>query len=133
MTKGQHGTGTKWARAYALGLAAAMFVVLNLVSMPPLAAADTVTDANVVQLAASAKTAADHEALATYFRNQAAAAGEKVKVHEEVLAAVKKGGGKASSSWKAHCKSLIAMYKDLQKEAESMAKEHESLAKKAGK
>jgi len=91
-----------------------------------------ITDSNVAERLASAQSAADHEALATYFRGQAAAAGEKAKVHESMLTGTNNMGN-GSASWEMHCRSLIKTYKDAQKEADALAAEHASLAKAATK
>lgn len=132
MTTNKHEGGIMMRHMQALALAAAMCAALTFTSVAPLAAADTITEANVAEHVASAKTPADHQALATYFNGQASAAGDKAKSHERMLETVKKTG-RPSSAWKTHCKSLIKMYKNLQKDFESMAKEHEELAKKAAK
>jgi hypothetical protein len=90
-----------------------------------------ITDQNVAERVASAKTAADHQALATFFQAQAAAAGEKVKEHEAMAATSKQLGGKPAQSWAQHCSSLIRSYKTAQKDYEALALEQEKLAKGA--
>lgn len=117
-----------------LPLIGLMWVAFTLGSVQPVRAADAVTDGNVAERIAGAQTAADHEALAAYFRAQAAAAGEKVKLHQAMLASVTaKWAGKNSASWERHCRSLIRMYTDAQKEAEGLAAEHDAMAKAASK
>jgi hypothetical protein len=92
-----------------------------------------ITDANVGQMMASAKTAAEHQALASYFKAQAAAAEQKVKEHEAWLADLKRagGGGKAYANSLPHCETLIASYRKTQQSYLSMAAEEEKLAKSA--
>jgi hypothetical protein len=115
-------------------VAALTWAALTLAQAPAVSAADAVTDENVAERVASAQTAADHEALAAYFRAQAAAAGEKVKLHQNMLSSsAKKVAGKSWVSWEMHCQSLIRSYKNAQKEAEQLAADHERLAKEAAR
>jgi hypothetical protein len=91
------------------------------------AAAETVTSDNVAELTQQATTAADHEALAAYFRGEAKAAAAKAQKHRAMIAV---GPPKSSRSvWDAHCKRLIqsfeseaAAYSDLAKEQDVLAK-----------
>lgn len=126
---------TRYIRAtLTLTLIGLMWAAFTLGSVQSARAAGPVTDDNVAERLASAQTAADHEALAAYFRAEAAAAGEKVKLHQAMLAsATKKVAGKSWVSWELHCNGLIKMYKDAQKEAEGLAAEHEAMAKVAAK
>lgn len=85
-------------------------------------AADTVTDANVAEAIAAAKTPQDHEALAAYFRAQAAAQGEKVKLHEAMLKSWDKiVSGNSLVHMRQHCNDLIASSRKMQKAHEAMA------------
>jgi hypothetical protein len=114
-------TAVSVALAFALNLAPA-----------PSGAAD-VTAANVSDHIASAKTAADHEAIAGYFRSEAAAEGERVKTHEAMLESYKKSSGKPYLVMIDHCKAAIAKSRDLEKEYSKMAELHGQMAKAAGK
>ncbi|HSD10338.1 MAG TPA: hypothetical protein VLF14_05105 [Candidatus Binatia bacterium] len=108
-------------------------VALALVFVNPArAGAAEITAANVSQHIADAKTAADHKALAAYFRAEAAEQGERVKMHEAMLASYKKSGGKPYLNMVDHCKALLAESRGLQKDYEKMAELHEELAKGAG-
>lgn len=110
---------------------AALCIALILAQVSPAPAADAVTDDNVAERVASAQTAADHEALAAYFRGEAAKAGEKAKVHEDMLNSLRKVGGRTWPSWKTHCENLIKRFKEAQKDAQELAAEHERMAKEA--
>jgi hypothetical protein len=90
-----------------------------------------VTEQNLTEKIAAAKTPADHEAIAAFYRSQAAAAAAKVKSHEAMMASYKTFG-KGGVGLADHCKTLIAKYKEAEKDYETMAAEHEALAK-AGK
>lgn len=88
-------------------------------------AADTVTDANVAEAIVAAKTPQDHEAIAAYFRAQAAAQGEKVKLHEAMLKAWEKTvAGRSLENMRKHCNDLIAASRKAQKAYEAMADMH---------
>jgi hypothetical protein len=119
----QGAVGVKWLVAGAL---------VALVTAAPAAsfASGAVTDKNVVQQLASAKTAADYNALAAYFRKKAAEAGAKAKQHQEMLAAV---SGKPLASWGPHCQEFIETYTKMQKDYEKSAAEMEAAAKDASK
>lgn len=107
----------------------AVIGLLLAAAMPALA--QEVTDANLADKVAAAKTSADHQEIANYYHSIAKANAEKVKTHEAMLAHVTSMGGKPAASWTTHCKSLISAYKSAEKQAEAMAKEQEGLAKKA--
>lgn len=91
-----------------------------------------VTDDNVAERIAQAKTSADHEAIAEYYKAQAAVAAAKVKEHEAMLASYKNVAGTSLEIMRNHCKGLIQSYGQEQREYEALAKEHEKLAQAAG-
>ena len=70
----------------------AMFVVLVifLVTLPRVASAQKLSDAEFKKLAASATTAADHKKLAAHYRAHAAEHEADAKMHEDIVAAAKK-------------------------------------------
>lgn len=117
--------------------ALALFLTLmGSAALPRWAAAETITDENVGQMMAAAKTPADQQALVAYFKGQAALAAQKVKYHEAWLADLKKPGtlaGKGGVSAASHCDSLIASYKKQQKDYEAMAAIHQNLAEETAK
>lgn len=103
---------------------------LLVTTITPAARAD-VTEDNLADKVATATTAADHEAIAIYFRGVAAENAKKVTDHEAMMMRMTAKRGKPAAIWEAHCKSLIAAYGAVQKEAEGLAAEHERLAKEA--
>jgi hypothetical protein len=106
-----------------------VFVVLAGVRSQPALAADAITDANVAAAIAAAKTPQDYEAISGYFRAQAAAAGEKVKLHEAMLTSWEKTvSGKALDHMRSHCRGLIASFREQQKENEALAEQYAKLA-----
>jgi hypothetical protein len=97
-------------------------------------AADPVTAKNLKQKIISAKTAADHKAIAAYYRVEASKAKVKVTEHQEMAEAYRKTGfGTVAKTPNApgtieHCDHLITIYKDLADSLTAMAKEHEAMA-----
>ena len=87
-----------------------------------------VTDENVTERIVQAKTPAEHEAIAAYYKAQAAVAAAKVKEHE---AMVKAYGGHGAKTMNRHCEALLQTYRAQQKDLETLAKDHEEMAKAA--
>lgn len=87
--------------------------------------ADPVTDENVDAAVASAKTAADHQALAAYFTTKSDEALANVKTHERMAGVIR---GKGGQTWEAHCQSLIKTYKAQAKDYAALAKEQAAFA-----
>lgn len=117
------------------GLIAWMVAMVLAFAIAPVGPAfsETVTEANVAQAIASAKTAEDYQALAAYFHAHAAAAGENVKLHQAMLQSWEKSvSGKSLEHMRQHCRDLIESYRKLQKENEALARQYESMAKGAG-
>ncbi len=110
------------------------FIVLGLsilaASTWRVASAAEITDQNVDQMLAAAKTPEDHQALAAYFTAKAAAAGEQAKTHERMLNALQ-GQSKppAASMWRSHCNNLIRTFRNQQDDYKSLAKVQETIAK----
>jgi len=90
-----------------------------------------VTEQNVAAKIAAATTPADHEAIAAFYRSEAAAAAAKVKTHE-AMAASYKTAGKFGPGLADHCQTLIREYTAAEKDYTKLAEQHEALAK-AGK
>jgi len=92
---------------------------------PPAATqAGTITEANFPTYIASAKTAADHKALATFFLAQATASRERAKRHELMLERHRRTGGKPYLWMKDHCQRLIGIYQQAEKEYRGLAEAH---------
>ena len=101
-------------------------------TIPRAVSAAEVTDANVAEAIAAAKAPQDHEAIAAYFRAQAAAQGEKVKLHEAMLKSWEKTvSGKSLEHMRKHCENLIASFRKMEKEYAAMAEMHADMAKSA--
>ncbi len=105
-------------------------VSVSLISTSPVRAADSpVTDDNLMERLDTAKTPADHQALAAYFHDKANAARRQVKTHQAMLAGQI---GKGHSAWHAHCSRLIKAYKEQAADYDALAAMQEKWAKQAG-
>lgn len=109
-------------------------LVTSLITSHAVAAANPVTARNLKQKIASAKTAAEHKAIAVYYRGEAASARAKVTEHQAMTEAYRKAGfGTVSKTPNApgtieHCNHLVKTYQSLAESFEMMAKEHEAMA-----
>lgn len=94
-------------------------------------AADTggISDDTVAQKIVAAKTAADHEALASFYSGKAEAANSAVKRHEAMVRSYADVAGKSKVNMVRHCEALLQSYKQEAKQYETLAKEHSDLAK----
>lgn len=90
-------------------------------------AAGPVTDDNIVERIAQAKTPAEHEAIAAYYKAQATVAAAKVKEHEAMVKAYK------SKTMDRHCESLLQTYRAQEKDLMQLAKDHADMAAAAAK
>jgi hypothetical protein len=78
----------------------------------------------------AARTPADHEALATYYVKEAAAARRQAEDHRKMGKAYTSfPGGRGGGSWSAHCNAQAASYEDIAKRYDAMAAEHRQMAK----
>lgn len=111
-------------------LAVLTALTIGMTAPPQAVAADRVTDANVTEAIASAKTSQDHGAIAAYFKEQAAAQAEKVKLHEAMLKSWEKTvAGRSLENMRKHCNDLIASFRKAQKAYEAMAEMHAHMGK----
>ena len=82
-------------------------------------------------LIASAKTPADHERIASYYRSEAQQLEAKHREHEEDLAEYYKNPSRYPSKYPTmgdHCRSLASYYKMAAERASTLAEMHEKLA-----
>ncbi len=107
---------------------AAFAVVLSAASARE-ARADAITSDNVGAMVNAAATAADHQALAEYFRTEATAADKMARKHQSMLLSQT---GKGHNIWDAHCRRLIKRYEELASDYRTMASEQDGMAKAVG-
>ncbi|HNR13624.1 MAG TPA: hypothetical protein PLG17_03645 [Thermodesulfobacteriota bacterium] len=92
---------------------------------------EPITEDTIYPRISDAKTGADFEAIAAYFRMQADNAQKKIQLHEKMKNAftyekVEKGEGKLMQL---HCQNLIHSYQNAKQNYEEMAKHYEEKAK----
>ena len=118
----------------AVSWAAAMFVLAT-VSLPAkFAAAAEGTD--ILQMLQTAKTPADHEAIAKYYDEQAAEAKKKAELHRKMAASYTTGGtpigkGGFKVPFPQHCLALAKEFDDEAAHYTAMADMQRELAKTA--
>jgi hypothetical protein len=87
---------------------------------------------NIEQMITTAKTPADHEAIAAYYDQEAQAAHKKHEEHLQLKASYEKIphlASKTSLPW--HCSTIATNYQKTAKEYEALAKLHREMAKTA--
>ena len=108
-------------RSALTAVATALIVALSSAAVHAQAITDDTVDAAV----ASAKTVADHQALAAYFTAKSEQAKATVAQHQKMASALT---GKQGGSWQAHCQSLIKTYQEQAKDYAGLAKVQTALA-----
>lgn len=90
-------------------------------------------EADLGKMISSAKTAADHEAIAAEYERAAAAAKAESEKHKEMGTAYEKFGGALIGKQHVdmHCESLAKLYAKVAKENDALAKSHLEMAKEA--
>jgi hypothetical protein len=106
-------------------LAVAMGLLVGLATAV-VAAGPPITEEQLPEKIEKATSAADHQALASYYRGEAQAAEKKVAEHETMAA--RYAGLTGKRDWASHCSSLVAYYRKIAAEYQDLAKLHESQA-----
>lgn len=90
-------------------------------------------EGEIGKMIASAKTAADHEAIAAEYEKGATAAKADSERHTAMAEAYKKVGGALieKQHLDTHCAGLAKLYAKIAKENETLAKAHRAMAKDA--
>ena len=86
-----------------------------------------------VQRVEAARTASDHQALATYYDQQAAAARASAAQHRKMGSSYSGmyAGGRGGASMAAHCNNIVRSQESMAAEYEAMAAAHRQLAGQA--
>jgi hypothetical protein len=124
---------SEMTRILKLAPAALLAIVVAAGMLAPASTISAGEDADLDKMISSAKTAADHEAIAAEYQRRAAAAKADSAKHAEMAAAYKKAGGALVEKQHIdkHCDILVDLYKKVAKEFETLAKDHEAMAKEA--
>jgi hypothetical protein len=114
-----------------LAPAALLAIVVAAGMLAPASRISAGEDADLDKMISSAKTAADHEAIAAEYERQATAAKAKATMHVEMGESYKKAGGAliGKHHLDVHCDNLAKLYEKIAKEDEALAKAHEAMAK----
>lgn len=116
-------------------LLAAALILLAAATLPTIRAdaqQAVVTDDNLDQMIANAKTPAEHEAIAAYYEQEAATAKEKADLHRRAAASYRKMNIAKPVGMANMCDSVVAMWDKIATDAENLAKGHREMAKKVG-
>jgi hypothetical protein len=110
-------------------------VLLAAVSLPIIKAGaqqTAVTDDNLNQMIADAKTPADHDAVAAYYEQEAAGARKKAELHKGSADTYRKLKIAKPVYMAEMCDGIAAGFEKTAKDADNLAKMHHEMAKKAG-
>ena len=89
----------------------------------------TLSSDELTRLAAEARTKADHEALANYFRQEAEEARAKQTAHQELVAGYARAEPPFNHPAYEHCQTIADSYGVAAENAESIARLHEDFAR----
>jgi hypothetical protein len=93
--------------------------------------AEQAPPSSMEQQITSAKSKADHEALAAQYEQDAKDAKAKADEHRDMAKAYARAGFGEKHNLQAHCKTIAERYEQVAKESIAMAKIHRELAEKA--
>lgn len=81
----------------------------------------------------AARTRSDHEALVTYYKEEAAAARARATEHRKMAKGYQGmvSAGRGGASMPAHCNAIVRNYESIALEYEGMAESHQQMAKQA--
>lgn len=115
-------------------LLAAAFIALVVAALPMMRAgaqSATVTADNLDQMITSAKTPADHEAIAAFYDQEAADAKSKAELHRKTADTYRQMKISKPVYMAEMCDGIAAGFKKTASDAENLAKMHREMAKKA--
>jgi hypothetical protein len=86
---------------------------------------------DIEQEIANAKTAADHEKIASFYDGEAKSAESKADEHDRMAASYKKAGGAVVEKLHLdqHCATISKQYREVAKDARDLAAAHRQMAK----
>jgi cbb3-type cytochrome oxidase cytochrome c subunit len=109
-------------------------LALNVGLVMPAYRAVAAQDVDIDKLIATAKTAADHQAIADYYKEQAKEAQAQADKHKKMAQeySMSSIGRQATKThFHEHCEALVRDYESAAKEYDGLAKAHEEMAKAA--
>jgi hypothetical protein len=117
-------------------LAGVVLAALTAIAVPT-SCVGAVDDSDILEKVQSAKSAADHEAIAKYFDAKAAEATKEAAAHRRMgegykgLSGSATGKGYATSAMPQHCEAIAKSFEAEAEQYKSMAQTHRDLAKAA--
>ena len=109
-----------------------LFVAASLPGIRAGAQQAAVTDDNLNQMIASAKTPAEHEAIATFYEQQAADAKKKAELHRNTADTYRKLKISKPVGMAEMCDGIAAMWDKIAADNSRLAEAHREMAKQAG-
>ena len=109
-----------------------LVLALNVGLVMPAYRAVAAQDVDIDKLIATAKTAADHQAIADYYKEQAKEAQAQADKHKKMAQeySMSSIGRQATKThFHQHCEALVRNYESAAKEYNDLAKMHEEMAK----
>jgi hypothetical protein len=119
-------------RTFVLAASVCLFAAVALPAIRAIAQPGTVTEDNLDQAIANAKTPADHQAIAAFFQQQADEAKKKAALHREWAATYRKMAIPKPAQMAEMCDGIARMWDRIAADDEKLAKEHSQMAKKVG-
>lgn len=116
-------------------LIAAGMIFLALVALPFVRAGAqqaAVTWDNLNEKIAGSKTSADHQAVADFYKEQAAETRKKAEVHKQSAETYRKMNITKPPNMANMCDGIAAMWDKIAADYDKLAKAHDDMAKKAG-
>jgi hypothetical protein len=116
-------------------LLATVLVLFAATSLPTIRAGAQqalITDDNLDQMIASAKTPAEHEAIAAFYEQQAADAKKKAELHRNTADTYRKLKISKPVDMAEMCDGIAAMWDKIAADNSRLAKAHREMAKQAG-
>ena len=115
-------------------LLVAVLTLLAPASLPAIKAATqpaVVSDDNLDQMIASAKTPAEHEAIAAFYDQKAAEAGKKAELHRNTADTYRKLKISKPVGMAEMCEGIAAMWAKIAADDSKLAKDHREMAGQA--
>jgi hypothetical protein len=121
-------------RRVSISLAAVvlLFAAANLPSIRAGAEQAAVTDDNLDQMIASAKTPAEHEAIASFYEQEATDAKKKAALHRNTADTYRKLKISKPVGMAEMCDGIAAMWEKIATDNSRLAEAHREMAKQAG-
>lgn len=110
----------------------ALFAAVSLPSIRVAAQQPVVTDDNLDQMIASARTPAEHEAIAAFYEQEATEAKKKASLHRNTADTYRKLKLSKPVGMAEMCDGIAAMWDKIAKDDSRLADAHREMAKQAG-